>query len=281
MKLALHLGFHKTASTHLQGVLASATSGFDNLRYVSPLEFRAKTVWFGSRHKGLDQKNSAAYLAALSNTNGTVIISDENICGHSDDIFRHQRLYEHIFGRLQTLSSFCDRFDTTDVWVVIRNPATFIPSIYCEAMRWKGYEDFSRVFKGDYQQAWLPIIRDIRHALPNSNINVLCYEHYNTSILGLFENIGLSTKLFEDHRADIIRQSPSWRSIKTYKQVSHILPARLQKRLLPLIERLDKLGSEKFMPFSRSEIRRLNNAYAEDIACIKKEPKVSFVGCTH
>lgn len=277
MKLKLHLGFHKTATTHLQRTLTSALSGVENLRYVGPLEFRHKTVWFKSRFKGLDQKRSAAYLDELSSSTGTLVISDENICGHSDDIFRHRRLYEHVFGRLQSLSAFSDRFDTTDVWVAIRNPTTFIPSIYCEAMRWKGYQDFRAVFHGDFQQSWLPVIRDIKNALPNSNINVICYEDYSTSIVGFFDDIGLDSRPFDDKKLDIIRRSPSWRSIRTYKNISYILPGRLQKRMLQLIERLDTADSEKFAPFSSEEIQFLNSLYAEDLVRITKEPRVSLV----
>ena len=277
MKLVLHLGFHKTASTHLQGILESVVPEYDGIRYVGPLEFRAKTVWFKARYKGLDQKRSEAYLKELSSSSGTVVISDENICGHSDDIFRHSRFYEHLFGRLQSLSAFSDRFDTTDVWVAIRNPATFIPSIYCEAMRWKGYQSFSEVFQGDFNQSWLPVIRDILDALPNSNINVICYENYRASIPQFFDDLGVDTGLFNDKESDVVRRSPSWHSIKTYKNISYFLPLRLQKRLLQFIERFDGPDSEPFAPFSELEIKRHNTSYAQDIASIAVEKRVKLV----
>ena len=278
MKLVLHLGFHKTASSHLQQVLAATCSDRDSLRYVGPKEFRDKTVWFSLRQKGLDQKRSGNYLAELSTSADTVVISDENICGHSDDIFTHCRLYEHISSRLQSLSAFSGQFNTTEVWVAIRNPATFLPSIYCEAMRWKAYEDFRTVFKGDFQQCWLPVIRDIHDALPNCNINVFCYENYSRDILEFFTDMGLDTRLFDDSKSDIVRRSPTEHSIRIYKQVSTIVPRRLQKRILQVIERLDRNTNEKFSPFSRIEIQQLNALYTDDMARIKRELNVNFIG---
>jgi len=206
-----------------------------------------------------------------------IIISDENICGHSDDIFKHSRLYEHIYHRLCTLREFSDQFDKTEVWVVIRNPATFLPSIYCEAMRWKPYEHFSEVMSGDYHQRWLPVILDIRKALPNCKINVLCYENYGVDTLALFEDLGLDKTVFRETQSDVVRRSPSAGHITLYKYLSFILPRWIQKIIFKWVERLTISGNDRFSPFSNSEISALNAIYKDDIASIKREAGLRWV----
>jgi hypothetical protein len=277
MKLTLHLGFHKTASTHLQTALAKTVKGADNLRFVGPKEFRANTYWFSQRKLGINQQHSKPYLDELTCTANHVVISDGNICGHSDDIFRHTALYEDLTSRLCSLTAFTTQFERTEVWVVIRNPATFLPSIYSEAMRWKPFLDFDHVFSSNYKQSWLPVISSIQAALPKSKINVFCYEDYPTGGRALIESLGLDSRIFQTMQANIIRRSASRRSMLLHKQLSVVLPKTIQKRLLQLIESVDGQEYKKFAPFTELEIQELDSLYAQDIERIKQASGINFI----
>ncbi len=277
--LYLHLGVHKTASTHLQGMLSTTFSDDERSMYVGPSAFRKSTKWKRGG-KLFDMSYSKAYLENISSVTENLILSEENICGDTFDIFKHGRLYENIFPRLNSLSEFFSTFEEIEIFVTIRDPATHLPSMYCEALRWRSYHPFHSIYQGNYNQSWVPVIEDITKAFPSSKINIMLYEHYREDLPNILKMMGggMSVPL-EIER--VVRPSFVSRSIKVMGLIGRFIPKPLHRKSLFIVDFfLRHLDREKFQPFNQDEIEVLSKQYIKDIEELSQMTNINvFQGC--
>ncbi len=274
--LYLHLGFHKTASTHLQGIFNATFNDDKRFMYVGPSIFRKFTKW----KKGgqlFDMEYSKSYIENISSTPKSLILSEENICGDSFDIFKHKRLYENIFPRLNSLSEFFKTFEEIEIFVTIRNPTTHLPSMYCEALRWRPYKPFSSVYSGDYNQSWVPVIKDIIRVFPASKINIMLYECYHEDLPSILKNMGGKRPVGAETNR-VTRPSIVSRSIKVMGAVSYFIPKPLHRKTLFIIDFfLRRIERKKFQPFNQYEIKALSKRYLTDIEELSQIANINFL----
>ena len=176
-KLHLHLGAHKTATSHFQKVLSTNSHLFPEGFHYEPLVNTRKNLRWNANEDLLDF--SVDYLNGLvSKDIDTLIISEENILGETKDIFKYRELYGGAFKRLQSIHFFFSQFDEIEIWLGIRSLDDFIPSIYTEYLRHFRFKRFSKVFQGHVNQSWLQVVIPLIDLFSNTQINVLRYEHY-------------------------------------------------------------------------------------------------------
>lgn len=273
--LYLHLGFHKTASTHFQEMLNATFSNDERFMYVGPSAFRKFTKW--KRGGQFDMDYSEAYLKNISSMTENLILSEENLCGHTFDIFKHDRLYENIFSRLSSLSEFFNAFEDIEIFLSIRDPITHLPSMYCEALRWRPYRTFHLIYHGNYYQSWIPVIEDIIKALPSSIINVMLYEHYREDLPTILKMMG-GTASVALETEKVIRPSFVSRSIKMMGLIACFIPKRFHRKILSLLDLfLRRIDLENFQPFNQGEIEVLSKQYLKDIEKLSKIENINII----
>jgi hypothetical protein len=206
-----------------------------------------------------------------------VLISDENICGHSYHIFRDRRLYQTIGKRLKRISFFNEIFDEIDIWLTLRSQETFISSLYCEAIRWGSFKSFSNVFEGNFHQSWLPVIDEVKKSFPCANLNILLYENYGENFPPLIHEITGSAPSQGASPEQAVYTSLNGFSVKASSMINKFCPVPQRPFLIRLISRLSKRFSQgKFQPFSKQQAIELKQLYASDIKALEDDPAISM-----
>ena len=142
-KFRVHIGAHKTATTHLQNSLASQRellreAGTDYIprRISEPLR---RTSWRMAIPNNVHERRWANTLSANRQGPQVVAISDENISGGSRSLLADP-FYPRIESRLRALTSLTSPARLV-IFLSIRSFETLLPSAYVEAI--KGRPQFS------------------------------------------------------------------------------------------------------------------------------------------
>lgn len=277
MKLHLHIGAHKTATTHFQDHLKKIPVNDDF--YFLETDIARKNFSMEGNSCSI-QDSERFYKDLASQEYKMVLISDENICGHSYHIFRDQRLYQTIGERLKRISFFNEIFDEIDIWLTLRSQETFISSLYCEAIRWGSFKSFSNVFEGNFHQSWLPVIDEVKKSFPCANLNILLYENYGENFLPLIHEITGSAPSRGASSEQAVYTSLNGFSVKASSMINKFCPVPQRPFLIRSISRLSKRFSQgKFQPFSKQQAIELKQLYASDIKALEDDPAISmFLG---
>lgn len=272
MKLHLHLGAHKTATTHFQNVLEANRCLYpEDTSYVSMQALRDHLVW--GRNNILVWKKSGNYLESLLSSPGkTLVISEENIAGETKDVFTHNSLYEKLEKRLSSLGRFTSKFDETEIWFSIRAIDSFLPSIYCEALKHFPYRRFNQVYKGQTELSWVPVIEQISRAFPHSRINILRYENYMELLPKVIYRIFKCNREWDYLVDERPLSSLNHRALMLMDNLRFVLPRRIPRKIIQnLSSKFDDWGfGEKFSPYSELERKHLYDLYQSDISIIRK-----------
>lgn len=181
MQWRYHLGFHKTATTHLQKTLEASRSELAEKRiaYIPLHDIRAATAPILKRQKRLRKWRFRNAVKKLAPGADIVIVSEENLLGYPRDACTFP-LYPGLEGRLSCLPrSECEAF------LAVRNPADFATSIYSEAMRHDPHlislEETRQAFLAQ-ERPWTDVIERIRRFFPN--LRIWKYDDYRTNETG-------------------------------------------------------------------------------------------------
>jgi len=278
MHLHLHIGAHKTATTHLQNLLEETSEQYSHKTTFLPNSLvREKMIFAGNDLKNEDFQN---YCHRLSSSGAEhLIISDENICGHTYHIFKEEQLYQHLKRRLHSLAFLTDMFETINIWLTIRNPLTFMPSIYCEALRWGKFRTFNEVYRGRHQQSWLPVIDNICTVFKEAKINVLLYEHYGKNLPQLFEALTSHCLDIKHASKRHTHQSKNAFSIRLASDIMPLLPGFLHPKIIASIHSVTvPFSPKKYAPFSKEEGIQLNAVYTHDKKSLFSDQRITNFG---
>lgn len=185
-QIALHVGAHKTASTHLQRSMQRSRRALHDVgvrimntqlhrRTLAPLQ---KELADGGDIKDIRaQADPIVHGAARGEKR--LIISDENILGQLPRTFRKDRLYPWGRYRVATTLSVLENFDVS-LFLAIRNPVTYLQSAYSESLLHMPFRDFAGFVKPCTPQAlrWSVLVEEIHNRLPNTPLTIWRYEDY-------------------------------------------------------------------------------------------------------
>ena len=274
MKLDLHLGAHKTATTHFQSVMEANRRLYEkNAYYVSLDEFR-NNVTKANKLLNLNVCNEVdGYLKRIrAIKKQKLIISEENIIGEAKDIYNTECIYTNASKRLCRLKSFVSSFEDVNIWISIRSMDTFLPSIYCESLLHWDFRSFSQVLLANYNQSWLPLIHLIKQTYPEAKVNVICYEDYADVLPSWLEALTGEKdgwNLLEEVRP---RRSLNHLAINVMKYsrlcVPYSYPPKTLRKMSAFL--YSKQVSKKFSPFNKSVISDLRDGYERDIEAIER-----------
>ena len=264
----MHLGAHKTATTHFQSVLeANRHLYHDHSTYVGMEEFRNNV----RRTKGgIDFASSAPFLNKIKALSSTLIISEENLSGETKDIYDALLLYSNLEDRLNDFKRFTQDFEEVEIWFSVRSMDSFLPSIYCEALRHFPYKSFKEVYGMNYSQTWLRVIQSICRVFPNSKVNVIRYENYASALPEVIKRIFGENKNW-DYLDDVRpRAAMNHYACKLMGLGVGCLPARLSSALTQAVSNAlnrNNIGY-KFSPFNKKQIDGFLRIYEKDIKAI-------------
>ncbi|WP_373635041.1 hypothetical protein [Yoonia sp. SS1-5] len=139
LSIAFHVGAHKTATSHLQRSLRAASDALadQGVMYYGPDHFRlpgrSLPALFGQ--KATQKRAPADQLDLLRKGGHRLIISEENFMGVLNSPRRRpvKMRYPEAGRRVADIATAVD-VGGLDVFLSIRNPATFLNSAYCQML---------------------------------------------------------------------------------------------------------------------------------------------------
>ena len=186
IKIIIHAGAHKTASTHLQNrvlenenlVIKSGCS------YLGPEKIRDQsgTLWhaLGRSDTPDEQKRK---LAALAAGQPRLVISEENIIGGFKDLMNGPNraiLYQKAVERLARLAQLVAP-NPLHIAIAVREPSSYYVSVYNQLLLSGRFQTWERFSKGLDPTAvkWSDILRPIAEIPGVAAVSIWRYEDYH------------------------------------------------------------------------------------------------------
>lgn len=136
----MHVGAHKTASTHMQRFLTDHAQELAEVGcgFVGPEQLRGAL----SYRRVHSRRNQRIFrrLVGVRDDFATILVSDENFCGTPQEMIGDQ-LYRNS-SRARDLAGSIDR--EIGFLLVLRSPATWFSSLYSEYLKRNAYVPFDR-----------------------------------------------------------------------------------------------------------------------------------------
>lgn len=279
----IHIGAHKTATTHLQETLtvvrpALAARGLDYIP--NPLvreALLARKIWqrrplarlplVGPRHM---REAIEAVVAPLRLGPETVVLSEENILGVPEQILR-QPFYPQAAQSIARLASLAGRARLV-MFLSIRGYDTLLPSAYAESLKFRPPRPggFVGARLAARPPSWHDLVSQIHRAAPGVPLRIWRQEDYRENAAAIMSEVcGLELGPLPDI------SDPSWTRSPT---VEGIRAAEALDPGLSMQARRERVGEiyataegERFRPFDEAERATLRARYEADLARIERD----------
>lgn len=273
MKVNLHLGAHKTATTFIQSMFQENVKALNEagVGYLNLTEFRRRYT------QQLMSLPSNTFTKAVessplfghppqSEVTG-LILSDENLIGSPVEFIRSGQLYPEIPMRVSKLRELLAGCDVT-LFFCIRDYANFLASNYCEGLRhmrqFHRFVDF-RTRLDSERFRWPAIVGEIIDNLKPSTTFVWKYEDFRSNAQSIAEKMAFGMELHSKRGADL-RPSSSQTAIDVVEFIADrhgpIIAGRCFNAIGDLLPKGPEL--EAFQPWTMQQERVLDKMYAED-----------------
>lgn len=281
----IHLGAHKTATTHLQETLAAARASLaeKGIDYIPNPDIRenklAPTLW---RRRPIARvpilgpsrmrEVIEAVLEPLRIGPGCVVLSEENIIGVPHQILETP-IYPQVTTSVSRLASLGLQAELA-LFLSIRSYDTLVPSAYAEALKHAPPPEggFATVRERllAAPPSWFDLVHRICTAAPMTSLRIWRQEDYRANSRAIMEEFcGIELGALPQISDPSWTRSPSAEGIA----VAEALPADLtraerRRRVVAIYEEFG--GQERFRPFGAAERRKLRAAYEADIERIAR-----------
>jgi hypothetical protein len=274
--LRVHLGAHKTATTHFQKALhkhraALRAAGID---FVRPVEFRAALAAESGR-LALPWRARARLertLAGLTTGAPTLAISEENLIGQIRDLFDAEP-YRDLGRRLTPLVQLAGEQPLT-LFLAIRPFDRLWASAHAQALRHHPHDpariERLRHIARTVPPRWTEVLARLRRACPRAAIHVWRYDDYEAhwrQIARAF--VGADVGVIPAVTRPKGSMSPSAEGVRLAEQVTG---AARGGEVAAIYAAHPARGGEPFAPFDAAEAAALRDASAADLAALAAEP---------
>lgn len=295
MKVVLHIGAHKTATTYIQRRLAANEHILlpRGIAFVAPSEYRPallrarsdalflKDLRLAREHR--QRKVLTGLLKAAEATNKRrFVLSEENLLGTPERILSGDWFYDRAGHNLRHVLQVCERRPVR-VLFAIRNYADFFPSAYAEALKLNSFVPFDEKLRQFYlgmDRGWPDILAEIGTTLPpGSDLRIWQYEgmrRYEPGIMAAFTGTPTANEL--EALEDRPQQGGTKRAIAHLHRLSE-RGVRVTRHRARRVLRASpkKLGHAAFDPWTNTERAFLTDRYNRDVARIAATWRGSFV----
>ena len=281
----IHLGAHKTATTHLQDTLLAhrdqlAQKGIDYIprevlgplqrRYANPNHWRRR---FWSAPLAYQFRR---HIDALRNGAETVMLSDEDLLGYSDDLLA-PGLYPSFRGA--HLVNALSRGASVKLFLGIRAYDKLLPSAYAQMLKTFAPrpEWASRIGDAvlDAPPSWPDLIERLLSAFPNASLQVWQHEEYRVHWQEILtEFAGRDVGAFPDLPPPARTTSPSHEAIRKAEDLDRSLSVQDRRARVKRIyyEELPAgSGRSPFHPYRPETAAALQQKYAQDLQRIERD----------
>ncbi len=305
--IVLHGGFHKTATSHIQSMLARNSKMLEreSISYVHHRDTRKRLTVpvqcnvYNALGMDWDPKTSdeelremtGAFLAELcAERPKRLILSDENMAGHCGHCVKRGVLYRW---RRRLLETFAGQFDgsVNEVHLGLRNYADFFASAYVEYLRsvtgqWFVDERMMRRQVLENMPSWHNILKSVITLFPGAKVYVWRYEDFRQMDLRILANLcgpGVDTAKMQEPKDRNKRPTASGRAVAELLQLIHKdgADSALEKRvaLQEQYPRGPDYGG--YDPWTKAERAHLTRMYDRDIAEIRANPDITLIEVEH
>ena len=289
-RLHLYLGAHKTATTHLQGILLANRSTLRNrgVALSAPQDLRSEWLprFFRYCNSHTDEKDEEAlhWLRSQEPPEDLWIVTEENIIGVSNDFALKPGMYPMAAERMRCLVEI---FPAADIrfFFSVRSYETFYRSAYSEVVRNRGYLPFERFY--DYARfkhnSWHRMLGDIAAVISAEKMTVWKYEDFGElldQLVCLLTMQSGSDDLIHEYKADLTRPSLSFRTMEILASLDPVLTRQESRALVERINRAYSIekGFGPYSPFSPTEETELRQRYLQDLDSVRTNfPGIRFL----
>jgi hypothetical protein len=291
MRIELHLGVHKTATTHLQrhwldcGQVAGATAAIPPLGDVranlTPVCNPPPVKDGGHGEAERRRKKAIRWLADWGQRAPALVLSDENIIGSSERLFAQRSIYANALGRLERLAEIVEGHEVR-IWLSVREYGSFLRSAYCETLRHGPYRPFRQVYSRlDLdKRGWEHLAQDVQKAFPAARLVCWRYESLSDlrpSITAAMFGLKRAAMPAPHDRRD--RQSLSTLAVALLDDIHKRIGAEEATRVHPSVERvISGDGLAPFDPWSEDEREHFRAAYEQSLSALQALPRISWLG---
>jgi hypothetical protein len=283
----IHIGAHKTATTHLQETLALVRGGLAE-RGVDFIPNRlvrkhglavqlwkrqliARLPFVGSAHM---RDAIEAIIEPLRLGPEVVVLSEENILGRPDQVFE-EPFYPQVGQTVGRLASLAARAEL-ELFLSIRSYDTFLPSAYAEHLKHTapppgGFEGM-RERLVERPPSWYDLVRRIRAAAPMARLRIWRQEDYRANDAAIMAALcGCRLPPLPEISDPSWTRSPSASAIAEAEKLPAHLSHAERRALVRGIYAASDPASDRFRPFAPPERQRLRAAYEADLGRIDRD----------
>lgn len=279
----IHLGAHRTATTHLQDTLALHQAELRTMGVEAPTRSTLRARGLGKRtlRKGLGRllPDGLACLRlrriidALAVDGRRSVLSEEKLLGFVRDLLV-EPIYPELEQRVALLHRALGSREAT-LCLSVRDPGTLLPSAYVQCLRMgnRGLPDFDTVRARTLGQPlrWSQLLRRIQAAAPGRPVRIWTFESYVADpghvLDALTGTRGVSWRRIE------APASTRGISLQTIARI-RALPAGMDRaayRAACLRIGDEDRGGERFSPFTPTESALITQAYQDDLDALCRE----------
>jgi hypothetical protein len=286
MQIILHIGAHKTASTHLQMAMARGRGALagQGVAYFGPDELRRRGLGVPEylSAEAEDTAHGERIHAALAAPCARLVLSDENLLGnaHNVELIRTARLYDRAAARLARLAPLLPPGQVA-LALGIRNPAGFLTSAYAQRLmsgRMQSYADYTQGLD-PARLRWTDLVERLQTALPQAVSHVWRYEDYPANARLVLETLLGSAALAARPGPGVAHPGLSAKAHAILMTEASALAGQGEEAVK---ERVKALRAEwpkgeqhpGYQPHDAATLRRATAAYAEDCARLAALPTV-------
>lgn len=248
--VSLHLGAHKTASTHLQHSLAQNAEllAENGVKYLGPKFLRAKDHHlfdlFGMRASGqiLGDVSGAEQVRRLVKPSNRLVLSEENILGPVFSEGNPNMLYPIAALRVEKFVNTVAPCPVT-LFISVREPAGWLASLYSQ-----------RVVGGD--------LRSFEGFLEGNSAQHLCWSELVERLARIQGIAGLFVWRKEDYpavAAPVLRRMLGWRIGPLVKRIETRVNTALSAEAIDLIQEWGRQGRDGDAKTWVKELRKQND----------------------
>ena len=289
MKVVFHIGAHCTdedrliksllknrASLSKSGIIVPGPSRYRNLirQTIQSLDGSVITI-----------ETQEALLDAIVDEDNVerLILSNENFLSFPNWIFGGQSLYSVAGERIQKLAGLFSGAES-EIFLSIRNPATFIPAVYTRTKD-ISFADYLRGVN-PYTVSWAQIVTSVRQSNPDKRLVVWCNEdtpmiwtqllHVITGVNAPFSFEGQFDLLAEIMTREGLQRYVSY--LKTHPPQDEVQASRIITAFLDKFAVEEKVEEELDAPGWTFElVERITDQYELDIQQIAEMPDVELI----
>ena len=279
----IHLGAHKTATTHLQETLtalrpALAARGLDYVPNPLLRERKfARLLWRRDRLARMPilgparmREKIEAVVEPLRLGPETVVLSEENILGVPDQILRVP-FYPQAALSVARLATLAARAEVV-FFLSIRGYDRLLPSAYAEALKFRPPREggFKAADLLAQPPSWYDLVQQIHTAAPGIPLRIWRQEDYRANAQAIMAQVcGLDLGPLPDISDPSWTRSPTAEGIRAAEALDPGLGMEARrKKVLKLYEAAE---GDAYRPFTEAERTALKARYAADLDRIEQD----------